>query len=196
MRNLPAAVQHVKDGHWDRYPFQGRELFGKTVLILGYGRIGRQVHALYAAFGCDVIALDCIDDRVPMQLRFNTKDAFAKADILSIHVSLDISTKCLVDEFMLDRLKPGAWLVNTSRGEIVDQSAVIKRVADGRLAGAALDVLNDEPHPFYHKDLQSAINGCGSRLIITPHIAGFTHESLRIVENFATNLLLRKIEEN
>lgn len=196
IRNLPAAVQSVKDGHWDRYPFQGRELFGKTVLILGYGRIGRQVHALYAAFGCDVIAIDCIDVRVPVNLRLNIRDALAKADILSIHASLDISTKCLVDKLMLDGLKPGAWLVNTSRGEIVDQMAVIERVADGRLAGAALDVLNDEPDPFYNKDLQSAINSCGNKLIITPHIAGFTHESLRIVENYVTDLILGIIRVN
>jgi phosphoglycerate dehydrogenase-like enzyme len=196
IRNVPAAVQHVKDGHWNRYLFQGRELFGKTVLILGYGRIGRQVHALYSAFGCRVIALDCIEERVPMQLRCNTQDAFAQADILSIHVNLDLSTKGLVGEAMLDRLKPGTWLVNTSRGEIVDQIAVIKRVEDGRLGGAALDVLNDEPQPFHDNDLQSAIRACGSKLIITPHIAGFTLESLYQVENFVTDLLLREIKEN
>lgn len=190
MRQIPSAVQHVQDGHWNRYLFQGCELHGKTVLILGYGRIGRQVHRLYSAFGCKVIAIDCIENRVPTQLRCDTEYAFRNADILSIHVNLTESTKYLVDSVMLDQLKPAAWLVNTSRGEIIDQVAVIDRVADGRLAGAALDVLLGEPHPLLSESLRSAILACGSRLIITPHIAGFTLESLRLVENFITDLLL------
>lgn len=194
MRRVPDAVRSVSEGRWNRYPFQGRELYGKTVLILGYGRIGRQVHKLYSAFGCRVLAIDLIPERVPAELRCETSDALAFVDILSIHVNLENSTQGLVDGVLLDQLKPGAWLVNTSRGEIIDQAAVLSRVADGRLSGAALDVLVDEPNPLLDETVQSAIRDCGPRLLLTPHIAGFTLESLNIVENYVTDLLISAIE--
>jgi D-3-phosphoglycerate dehydrogenase len=194
IRRVPDAVRSVSDGHWNRYPFKGRELFGKTVLIIGYGRIGRQVHKLYAAFGCRVLAIDSIAERVPAALHCEMSDALACADILSIHVNLDDSTWGLVDEVLLDQLKPGAWLVNTSRGEIVDQAAVLSRVADGRLSGAALDVLVGEPDPLLNDAVHKAILDCGPRLLLTPHIAGFTLESLGVVENYVTDLLLAALE--
>lgn len=194
IRRVPDAVRSVYDGHWNRYPFQGHELFGKTVLILGYGRIGRQVHKLYAAFGCRVLAVDSIPARVPSALHCETSNALACADILSIHVNLNDSTRGLVDEALLEQLKPGAWLVNTSRGEIVDQAAVLSRVADGRLSGAALDVLVGEPNPLLDDAVRKAIRDCGPRLLLTPHIAGFTLESLGVVENYVTDLLLAALE--
>jgi len=196
IRRVPDAVLSVSGGGWNRYPFQGRELFGKTVLILGYGRIGRQVHKLYAAFGCRVLAIDSIPGRVPAELHCETSNALACADILSIHVNLDDSTRGLVDGALLDLLKPGAWLVNTSRGEIVDQAEVLSRVADGRLSGAALDVLVGEPNPLQEDAVRSAIRDCGPRLLVTPHIAGFTLESLNVVENYVTDLLLKEINRN
>lgn len=196
IRRIPDAACSVSEGHWNRYPFQGRELHGKNVLILGYGRIGRQVHKLYSAFGCRVLAIDSINERVPMELRCENSDAFALADILSIHVNLETSTQGLVDGALLDRLKPGALLVNTSRGEIVDQAAVLSRVADGHLSGAALDVLVGEPNPLNDDTLHSAIKKCGSRILVTPHIAGFTLESLGMVENYAVDLLMQRINKN
>lgn len=195
MRRIPDAVRSVSEGNWNRYPFQGRELHGKTVVILGYGRIGRQVHQLYAAFGSQVLAIDPMPGRVPEALRCDISDALARADVLSIHVSLDESTRGLVNSEMLDRLKPGAWLVNTSRGEIVDQAAVLSHVADGRLSGAALDVLVGEPQPLQDESTLAAIRECGSRLLLTPHIAGFTQESLTVVENYVTELLLEALAE-
>ena len=194
IRRVPDAVRSVSEGHWNRYPFQGRELFGKTVLILGYGRIGRQVHKLYEAFGCRVLAIDSIPGRVPAALRCETSNALAFADILSIHINLDDSTRGLVNEALLNQLKPGAWLVNTSRGEIVDQAAVLSRVAAGRLSGAALDVLVGEPNPLLNEAVRSVIRDCGPRLLLTPHIAGFTLESLGVVENHVTDLLLAALE--
>lgn len=189
IRRIPAASRDVQRGEWNRYPFQGSELHGKTVLILGYGRIGRQVHALYAAFGCKVLALDAVPGRVPADLACDPAQALASADVLSVHVSLEASTQGLVDAAMLDRLKPQAVLVNTSRGEIIDQAALLARIADGRLAGAALDVLADEPAPL-SATVREQLLRCGERLLVTPHIAGFTGESLSVVENHVTDLLL------
>jgi len=193
VRHIPAAVQDVSRGAWNRYPFQGSELHGKTVLILGYGRIGRQVHALYTAFGCRVLAHDSVAGKVPPELQAPWPDAMGEADIVSVHVSLDEGTRGLVDAAMLDRCKPGALLVNTSRGEILDQAALLARVADGRLGGAALDVLTDEPQPLDATLLQ-LIARCGPRLLITPHIAGFTAESLGVVENHVADLLVAAVQ--
>lgn len=194
VRRIPAAVQDVARGAWNRYPFQGTELHGKTVLILGYGRIGRQVHALYAAFGCRVLAHDTVAGRVPEALACTLDDGLARADIVSVHVSLDASTQGLVNEALLDRIRPGALLVNTSRGEIFDQPALLARVADGRLGGAALDVLAGEPTPL-DENTRALLAACGPRLLVTPHIAGFTAESLGVVENHVTDLLIQAIQE-
>ena len=193
VRRIPAAVQDVGRGAWNRYPFQGSELHGKTVLILGYGRIGRQVHALYAAFGCRVLAHDVVPGRVPDALACALDDGLAQAHIVSVHVSLDSSTQGLVGAALLDRMRPGALLVNTARGEIVDQATVLARVADGRLGGAALDVLAGEPAPL-DSATQAAIAACGPRLLVTPHISGFTAESLGVVEQHVTDLLIQAIQ--
>lgn len=195
IRRVPVAVKSVSDGYWNRYPFQGSELFGKTVLILGYGRIGLQVHKLYEAFGCRVLAIDSVPGRVPAELVCDQSYALSSADILSIHMNLDESTRGFVNGAFLDQLKPRALLVNTSRGEILDQAAVFSRVANGRLSGAALDVLSGEPYPPLD-DVCAAIRDCGPRLLVTPHIAGFTVESLNVVENYVSDLLLTALNKN
>jgi D-3-phosphoglycerate dehydrogenase / 2-oxoglutarate reductase len=189
-RKLPQAVNSVRDGHWDRYPFQGTELFGKTVLILGYGRIGRQVHARYQAFGCKIIANDIDETRVPRDLWRPVPDAFAEADILSVHLPYGPTTHGYVDAAILAMLKPGCILVNTSRGEILCQNDVFSALRTGQLAGAALDVLDNEPAPI-NAVVRDALRELGDRLLITPHISGFTYESLSSVETFMAEQLYR-----
>ncbi|MCR5885717.1 hypothetical protein LRS03_23795 [Rhizobacter sp. J219] len=193
IRRLPAAHRDVLAGAWNRYPFQGSELYGKTVLLLGYGRIGRQVHALYSAFGCRMLACDVVENRVPPALRCELSSALAQADLVSIHVNLEPGTHGLVDAAVLDQLRTSAVIVNTSRGEIVDQTALLERVADGRLGGAAIDVLVDEPAPLTPA-VRALIERCGPRLVVTPHISGFTAESLTTVEQHVTDLLLEAAE--
>lgn len=183
IRKLPHAVKSVWDDQWDRYPYKGTELFGKTVLILGYGRIGRQVHALYQAFGCKIIANDIDEAKVPKENWRSVPEAFAEADILSVHLPHDPTTHRYVDAAVLAKLKPQCILVNTARGEILCQDAVFSALRSGHLAGAALDVLVDEPTPVGHA-VRIALRDFGNRLLITPHIAGFTYESLQSVETF------------
>lgn len=188
IRKIPQAANLVRDGKWDRYPFQGSELFGKTVMILGYGRIGRQVHARYKAFGCKIIANDIDTTKVPRELWRPVKVAFAEADILSVHLPYDATTHEYVDAAMLAMLKPGCILINTSRGEILCQSALFSALRTGHLAGAALDVLVNEPTPV-SAEVLTALGDLGDRLLITPHVAGFTHESLSSVEKFMAEQL-------
>jgi phosphoglycerate dehydrogenase-like enzyme len=192
-RDLPAADRAVRRGEWNRYPHKGHELHGKTVLVLGYGRIGRLVAPLYQAFGCRVLAHDRVADRVPEAFACDYPAALAETDVLSVHLPLEAATEGLVDRALLDRLPPRAVVVNTSRGEIVEQDALLSALEEGRLAGAALDVLTAEPAPLT-PELLARIEALGGRLLITPHIAGFTHESLEAVELFITDVFLEALD--
>lgn len=189
LRRLPDAVQAVREGAWDRYPFKGGELARSTVFILGYGRLGRQVHRLYSAFGADVIAHDPIPDRAPAQISVRREEGLERADLLSIHINLTNETTGLLGAADFLRMKPGSMLVNTSRGEIIDQTALFDSLRSGRLAGAALDVLWGEPAPL-SPAVRAALEEFGPRLMVTPHISGFTHNSLERVEDFMVQRLL------
>jgi len=192
IRKLPAATGAVSQGAWDRYPHKGRELFGKTVLILGYGRIGTLVAPIYRAFGCRVFAVDRSDDRVPAEFRCDLLAALAEADVLTIHLPLEPATAGFVDRTMLERLPARAIVINTARGEVLDQDALLSLIEEGRLAGAALDVLTHEPSPF-SGGLSDRLSALGDRVLITPHIGGFTYESLEAVENYMTQVFLDEV---
>lgn len=194
IRDIPAAVSAVRDGVWDRYPHKGRELFGKTVLLFGYGRIGRLVAPIYRAFGCRVLAHDIVEDRVPDEYRCDLETALAATDVLSIHLPLNSETEGLVGSDLLAHLPSSAIVVNTSRGEIVDQEYLLAALEQGRLAGAALDVLAGEPEPI-SPQLQARLAALGKRIVITPHIGGFTYESLGAVEEFITSAFIDSIRD-
>lgn len=189
IRRLAPAAGDVASGRWNRYPFKGRELRGKTVLLYGYGRIGRMVAPLYHAFGCRVLALDIVPDRVPDCMRCDRETVLSQVDILSIHLPLDATTIGIIDADMIGRLPHHAIVVNTARGEIVDQPALFAALTDGMLAGAALDVLWGEPDPI-NTAMRDHVAALGDRLLVTPHIGGFTHESLAAVETYITDLFL------
>jgi D-3-phosphoglycerate dehydrogenase / 2-oxoglutarate reductase len=190
IRHVPQAAQHTRQGGWDRYPFKGTELHGKRVLLLGYGRIGRQLEQLYGAFGCQVVAHDVDPSKVPAHLRCDFPAALARTDLLSIHVNLVPETHGLVDARLLSMLPRHAFLVNTARGEIVDQKALLTLLRDGRLAGAALDVLRAEPEPFDAETAALVAEIDERRLLLTPHIGGFTQESLDKVEVHMAQVLV------
>lgn len=188
LRRLPAAAASVNAGEWDRYPFKGREVSGSTALIVGYGRLGRQMNGIYRALGARVIATDILPGRVPGDMFVTLGTGLAEADIVSVHVNHMPETTALIGRTELDQVKPGAVLVNTSRGEILDQPELFRALRSGRLWGAALDVLIGEPDPMT-AEVRSAIAEFGPRLLITPHISGFTADSLERVELFMSEKL-------
>lgn len=193
MRDLASAAQQVREGHWNRNLHKGRELNGKRVTILGYGRIGRLVAPLYEAFGCTVRAVDTVPDRVPKCYACMFPQVLAETDLLSIHVPFDDDTRGFLDAGLLARLPAEAVLINTSRGGIVDQGALLAQLEAGRLAGAALDVLEGEPAPLDPQFLRR-LKALGSKLLVTPHIGGFTWESLEAVEVFMAERLIERID--
>lgn len=150
----------------------GTELHGKTVGIAGMGAIGRRVAELVQPFGCSVIAYNRTPRTLP-GVRFTDKDAlFRGADILSLHLPLTPETRSFVGARELALMKPGAVLLNTARGPVVDQDALYEALSDGRIAGAALDVYDREPPlPPDFKLLKAP------RLILLPHEGYATREA-------------------
>jgi phosphoglycerate dehydrogenase-like enzyme len=172
-RNLVPLAHAITEGEWT-HP-GGRQLSSSVVGIVGCGHVGQVVARLCRAFGATVIANDIrtYDDFYRDQgIRAVALDELlSESDIVTLHVPLDRSTRGLIDEAALARMKPSAFLVNTARGGIVDEAAVKRALVDKRLAGAAFDVFNEEPPTDC--ELLSLPNFIG-----TPHIGGGTAEAV------------------
>lgn len=150
-RRVPAADASMKRGEWDRKSFRGVELAGKTLGIVGFGRIGQRVAARARAFEMNVVACDPkIDPAVAEQFDvplLALDDLLPLADVVTLHTPLDRSTRGMLDAARIGRMKPGALLVNCARGGLIDEAALVAALESGRLAGAALDVYDEEPTP-------------------------------------------------
>lgn len=179
-RMLPAAINHVKSGGWSREIFPGVMLKGKRIGIIGCGRIGTWMSRYARAFGMDIVGHDPLLDDFPPQIRpVSLEELVRTSDFITIHVPLNKDTKELLSEDLFAILKREAILINTSRGAVVDEKALLKALESGRLLAAGLDVLTDEPDieksPLF-KYAQTHDN-----LVITPHCGGFSHDAVRIV---------------
>lgn len=177
-RNLSAAATSLIGGEWERRRFRGFELAGKTLGVIGFGRIGRQVAARCSAFGMAVMATDpYLEPSVAR--RFDAKflpldELLAEADVVTIHTPLSSETRHLIDARRLGRMKPGALLINCARGGVVDEQAVLEALDAGLLAGVGIDVHEHEP-PV---DLRLVRH---PRVLATPHIGAQTEEAQRRV---------------
>jgi D-3-phosphoglycerate dehydrogenase len=190
---VPRASAHVRDGGWDRYPFKGHELYCKTAGVVGYGRLGRIVAGLLVAFGMRVIAATRDRDVCELEpgVTLTSLDRLlTEADVITLHVNLTGSTRGMLGAREFGRMKPGVWFLNTARGELVDEAALLRSLESGRVAGAALDVLSDTYGP---DDWASPLRRYASthdNLLVTPHIGGYTVESLEKTEIFLVDRLL------
>jgi len=175
-RNLKRAFRSAEDGKWEK--IEGVELRGKTAGILGFGRIGREVARLCSCMGMRVIAYDprreAFSGSAYIEEAGSLEDLLRAADFLTIHVPLTEETRKLIGRRELSIMKDGAYLINTSRGAVIDQEALIEALRTGKLAGAALDVLENEPPGEREKELLSLPN-----VIATPHIGSQTAEAQR-----------------
>lgn len=190
-RRLPAADQHTKGGGWDRAAFgAGFELHGKTLGLIGLGDIGARVARRALAFGMRVVAHDPLI--TPQHFAaaelgvalMPLDDLLGESDFISLHVPLLPTTRHLIHAERLARMKPTAALINTSRGGIVDEAALVEALRAGRLGGAALDVRAHEP-PEQPDPLAQFEN-----VLLTPHIAGLTAESqARVCQAVAEDVL-------
>ncbi|MGD9722086.1 MAG: NAD(P)-dependent oxidoreductase [Pirellulales bacterium] len=194
LRHIPAAATHVCQGGWNRDLFRGHELFGRTAGIVGLGRLGRIVAGYFRALGMDVIGYDPRHD-FPQDAarRVSTlAELMAEADVVSLHVAYDKTTRGLVGRAELAAAKRGCVLINTSRGGIVDDAAVLDALRSGRLACAALDVLDGEPNITIDNPLVAYARE-HDNLLIVPHIGGNTVESFEKTELFLAGRVLEAL---
>ncbi len=187
LRRIPAASVHVEGGSWNRDLFRGRELSGKRLGIVGYGRIGEAVGGLARAFGMQVVAFDPYrEDWNEEWARVETLDELlTQVDVLSLHVPLNEETRGMIGPRQFGLLQRGSLLVNTSRGGVVDEAALVSALESGQLAGAGLDVLGDEP-ALMRGEPRPVVEYARDHdtVVITPHIGGGTYESMARTEVF------------
>lgn len=190
VRRLPAAAAHVNGGGWNRYGFKGHDLFEKSAGIVGLGRLGRIVATYLQALGMQVLATDPVGEPAEGVTLVPLDELFARSDLVSVHVDLNPGTRRLIGPGQFAAMRPGAWFINTSRGEVVDEDALLAALENGRLGGAALDVLTGEPPPGLATHPLVRYAAAHDNLILTPHIGGYTHESLARTELYLTARLI------
>ncbi|MCG8350277.1 MAG: hydroxyacid dehydrogenase [Chloroflexales bacterium] len=176
-RRLAEATADVQAGHWNRKLFTGGELYGKTLGIVGLGDIGGRLARRAQAFGMQILAADPLVNTSSLVVAefgvelVNLVTLLARSDFVSLHLPLTPATKHLINQERLAAMKPGAWLINTARGGVVDEDALYQALQAGRIGGATLDVRAKEPSGV--ADQIAAL----PNVILTPHIAGITNES-------------------
>ena len=192
-RPMTTGFQAMIGGDWPREQFIGGEISGKTIGLVGFGQIAQFVALRAAAFGMRVAYFDpylTSENTALGALRSRSLDELlAIADCVSIHVPLNDETYRLIDSERFAQMKTGAILINTSRGGIVDERALIHHLKTGHIGGAALDVFEDEPLD----QLRGAQFEGIDQLILTPHIAGVTHESNHRVSQVTAENVLRAL---
>src|SRR5689334_6570117 len=175
VRRISDAAAAMKRGEWDRKRFEGTELRGKVMGVIGLGRIGGHVAQLARAFGMQVVGHDpfLTPERAgEMHVRLLPVDQLLRtADVVTLHVALTDQTHHLIDANRLKLMKPTAVLINTARGELVDETALADAIKEKRIGGAAIDVFAQEPLPA-----DSPLRGL-ERVILTPHLAASTAEA-------------------
>jgi D-3-phosphoglycerate dehydrogenase len=176
-RKIPGADRSVKNGKWERKKYHGIELLGKTLGILGLGKIGARVALRAKAFGMRLLAYEAFLSTTHLHFTetgtclVSFDQLLAESDFLTVHLPLNEKTRGMLNIKVFEKMKPTAFLINTSRGEIVVEKDLVKALQEGRLAGAALDVRETEPPPA-ESPLYALEN-----VILTPHTAGLTYEA-------------------
>lgn len=174
-RSIPQASSSLKAGRWERKRFIGVELQGKTLGIVGLGRIGRVVASRARAMGMVIVAYDPFiapDQARDLEIELVPLDeVYARADFLTVHTPLTAETRGLINREVLAAMKKGARIINCARGGLVDEDALYEAITDGSIAGAALDVFVHEPPPADHPLLKL------DQVIVTPHLGASTTEA-------------------
>ena len=184
LRNIGPAYKKMSEGGWDRSKFQGRQLSGMTLGVVGFGRIGQTMAKRGLAFGMDVVAFDpvfnsptALDGAVKMFTDFEAM--LPMCDVLSFHVPLNDHTRGMLNTQTFKKCKDGVFVVNAARGGVIDEDAIIPAIDSGKCGGAALDVFNDEP-PVEDSPLRRH-----PKVLVTPHLGASTEEAQTAVSSEA-----------
>lgn len=196
--NINISSNQVKDFQWEREKNRGIELEGKTIGIIGFGNTGSYFAKLLRGFDVNILVYDKYKQRFDECFRYleetRMESLYENCDIVSLHVPLTEETKYLVDKSFINKFKKNIYLINTSRGKVVNTSDLIDELNSGKVKGAVLDVLeNEKPNTFttQEKEIYGELFQ-KENLIVTPHIAGWTKESKEKIAKFS----YEKIKEN
>ncbi len=203
LRHIPQADREIRQGKWRRFARTGTEIGSQTVALIGYGNTGKAFARKLSGFGPEIIFYD---------IRYNLTDAYArqtgmdeifkKADVLSLHIPLDDTTRYLVNKKYLEKFRKPVYLINTSRGPIVKTADLPALIQQGKLKGVALDVLEYEKTSFGDEawdtgkipaDLQYLLRS--DKVVFTPHIGALTRESYERLARIAAKKIIDFFEE-
>lgn len=181
MNRLFIASNEVKNGIWLREENRGDELLGKTVGLIGYGNMGKATAKRLSGFGCKVIFHDILpnlSDEFATQV--SLEELKEKAEVLSLHIPLSDETHYLIDSEFISEMKNNFYFINTARGKNLETKSLVEAIKSGKVKGACLDVLEYEKSSFENlemnnEDLKYLLDS--ENVIVTPHIAGWTHQS-------------------
>jgi D-3-phosphoglycerate dehydrogenase len=184
MNNLLRADQQVRNGIWIREGNRGYELQGKTVGVIGYGNMGTAFVQRLRGFEVNILVYDKYKKNFGDELvkEGSLEEIFEKADVVSFHIPLTAETNYLINDPFLSRFKKPIWLINTSRGKILETAALVKNIQNGKVRGACLDVSEYESVSFENMELEKLPEPFqflikSDKVILSPHIAGWTFES-------------------
>ncbi len=173
-RNIPRADASMRAGRWDRKQFMGMELRGKTLGIIGMGRVGRALAERARPFGMTILGYDpFLPERAARHLGLipQVNDVYARADIISLHALVVPETQGMINAAAIEKMKPGVLIVNTARGKLINTADLADALRSGRVGGAAIDVYDVEPPPADHP-----LAGLDN-VILMPHLGASTYEA-------------------
>lgn len=198
IRNFPASYHAVLGGNWDRRPFQADELDGATIGIIGFGRLGRILAKYAHAFGMRVLVCDRIafsKNELGLAQQVPLDELLVHSDIVSLLISYDSENVNFFGSKEFARMKRGSYFVNTSRGEIIDEKALVDCLKSGKIKAAALDVLkNDSSWSNFISKENTVFNYAqnNSNVILTPHMGGFGIASIHKTREFVALKFIQK----
>ena len=195
IRNLPSAYEDVVLGNWNRDKFRGFQLYNKKIGIIGLGRIGQMVAKFANAFDMEVGYYDPFVDS-PLHLRYNSLvELLESSDIITVHVHLNKDSYHLLNQDNLSKVKNGSFLINTSRGNVWDEDALVNIFNSGKINGIAADVLSDELGDI-HKSALWRLQQKGANVIITPHIGGATYDAMWSCEEYLASYVVTRLNSD
>jgi D-3-phosphoglycerate dehydrogenase len=185
LRKIPESINHVKDYKWDYLPYLGRQVMDLKIGIIGHGRLGRFMETFCRAFNAEVFIFDPYKDSSNIN---SIEDLFSICDVVSLHVHVNEETTKMINKKVLLCSNKSLFLINTSRGEIVNELDVIDALEKGVLSGYATDVIEDEFGNLENSPIIKGMNN-GLNILVTPHTGGMTIEGQAKAYKWAINKL-------
>ncbi len=195
LRFIPTSFHSVKDGNWDYEPYVGHQVKGKTIGIIGYGRLGKIMKRLFDGWEVDILVTDPYA-RITNANGVSLDELLDKSDIVFLHTHVTEETKDMVDDEFIQKMKDGSFLINTARGELVNEDSILTALEQRKLKGYATDVIRDEFGDYKNSKLVEKSIEPNSKIVITPHIGGMTIEGQTKAYHYAINKFRGKNEND